>query len=83
MEQKDLKKLYESQGRTYEPTNIDGDWGGIRRYEVKQQDRTEEQGDAILSKCIGKPTDKKMSNATSLADFLVYGMKNYPSSAPW
>lgn len=79
MEQKDLKKLYESQGRTYEPTNIDGDWGGMRRYEVKQQNRTEEQGDAILSKCIGKPTDKKMSNATSLADFLVYGMKNYPS----
>ena len=79
MEQKDLKKLYESQGRTYEPTNIDGDWDGIRRYEVKQQERTEEQGDKILSKVIGKPTDKKMSDATSLADFLVYGMKNYPS----
>ena len=79
MEQKDLQKLYEGQGRKYEPTGIDGDWGGMRRYLVTQQDRTEEQGDKILSKVIGKPTDKKMSDATSLADFLVYGMKNYPS----
>ena len=79
MEQGDLKKLYESQGRKYEPTGIDGDWGGMRRYLVTQQDRTEEQGDKILSKCIGKPTDKKMSDATTLADFLIYGMKNYPS----
>ena len=79
MEQKDLKKLYEGQGRKYEPTGIDGDWGGMRRYLVTQQERTEEQGDKILSKVIGKPTDKKMSDATSLADFLVYGMKNYPS----
>lgn len=79
MEQGDLKKLYDGQGRKYEPTGIDGDWGGMRRYLVTQQDRTEEQGDKILSKVIGKPTDKKMSDATTLADFLVYGMKNYPS----
>lgn len=79
MEQGDLKKLYESQGRKYEPTNIDGDWGGMRRYLVTQQDRSEAQSDKILSKVIGKPNDKKMSDATTLADFLVYGMKNYPS----
>ena len=79
MDQESLKKLYDTQGREYEPTNIDGDWGGIRRYLVTQQDRGKDEESKILSKVIGKPTDKKMSNATALADFLVYGMKNYPS----
>jgi hypothetical protein len=79
MEQKDLKKLYASQNREYKPTGIDGDWGGIRRYYVTQQDRKEDQKDAILSKCLGQTDDKKMSDATSLADFLVWGMKKYPA----
>ncbi|MBT9584739.1 hypothetical protein IV102_15455 [bacterium] len=79
MDQASLKKLYDGQGREYEPTNIDGDWGGMRRYVVTQQDRGKDEDTKILSKCVGKPTDKKMSNATALADFLVYGMKNYPS----
>jgi len=79
MDQASLKKLYENQGREYEPTNIDGDWSGMRRYVVTQQDRDKDESDKILSKCVGKPTDKKMSNATALADFLVWGMKNYPS----
>lgn len=79
MDQESLKKLYEGQERKYEPTNIDGDWSGMRRYLVTQQERGKEDETKILSKCIGKPNDKKMSNATALADFLVYGMKNYPS----
>jgi hypothetical protein len=79
MDQASLKKLYDGQGREYEPTNIDGDWGGMRRYVVTQQDRGQDEDTKILSKCVGKPTDKKMSNATALADFLVYGIKNYPS----
>ena len=80
MDQPSLKKLYKSQNREYEPTNIDGDWGGIRRYLVTQQDkRTDAQENKILSKCLGQTDDKAMSNATTLADFLVYGMKNYPA----
>ncbi len=82
MDQKSLKKLYEGQGRKYEPTNIDGDWGGIRRYLVTKNDekRTEETKNEIQSKCLSKGTgDKAMSDATTLADFLVYGMKKYPA----
>ena len=80
MEQPALKKLYEGQGREYSPTNIDGDWGGIRRYLITQApERTEGNADKIMSKCIGKTNDKQMSQATTLADFLVYGMKNYPA----
>ena len=80
MDQKSLKKLYAGQGRQYKPTNIDGDWSGIRRYYVtKQDDRSEAQESKILSKNLGTTEDKQMSDATTLADFLVYGMKNYPS----
>lgn len=79
MPQGDLKKLYKSQGRKYEPTDIDGDWGGIRRYLVTQQERGEGQDNKILSKCLGQTDDKKMSAPTTLADFLVYGMKKYPA----
>ena len=46
---------------------------------VTQQERRDGQGGTIISNVIGHPTDKNMSDATSLADFLVYGMKNYPS----
>lgn len=80
MDQKDLKKLYAGQGRKYKPTGIDGDWAGVRRYFVtKQEDRTKAQDSKILSECVGKTNDKAMSNPTTLADFLVWGMKKYPS----
>lgn len=79
MDQKDLKKLYAGQNREYTPTGIDGDWSGVRRFYVTQQDRKEEQKSEILSKCLGQTDDKKMSDATSLADFLVWGMKKYPA----
>lgn len=79
MDQGSLKKLYQGQDRKYEPTNIDGDWGGIRRYHVTQQERTEENKTKILSECLGQTDDKRMSDATTLADFLVWGMKKYPA----
>jgi hypothetical protein len=80
MSQPALKQLYAGQGRKYEPTNIDGDWGGIRRYVVTQApDRTTKNEDKILSKCVDKIENRQMSNATTLADFLVYGMKEYPA----
>jgi hypothetical protein len=80
MEQGELKKLYATQGRKYKPTNIDGDWGGIRRYFVTKQDGSSKEAEkAILSKCLEKTDDKAMSNATTLADFLVWGMKKYPA----
>jgi hypothetical protein len=80
MEQSELKKLYGTQGRKYKPTNIDGDWGGIRRYYVtKQEDKGKDAETKIFSKCLQKTDDKAMSNPTTLADFLVWGMKKYPA----
>jgi hypothetical protein len=73
-------QLKEIEGSSYEPTNIDGDWSGIRRYVVKKDDPSDaaavKQINSILVENLG---EKDMSNPKTLADFLTWGIKNYPA----
>ncbi|HPZ08791.1 MAG TPA: clostripain-related cysteine peptidase, partial [Candidatus Eremiobacteraeota bacterium] len=78
--QEELKKINEKMGRPYEPTNIDGDWSGVRKYYVNR----DTPGDAGAVDRIDSPVledlgEKDMSSPDTLAEFLTWGIKNYPA----
>jgi hypothetical protein len=78
--QEKLKKICEEAGKPYEPTNVDGDWAGVRRYYVTGDDPSNpDQIMQINSPLIKDLKNKDMSNPSTLADFLIWGMKNYPA----
>jgi len=78
--QEELKEINKKHGRPYEPTNIDGDWHGVRRYYVHR----DKPGDVNAVEQINSPVlqdlgDVNMSEPKTLADFLTWGIKNYPA----
>ncbi|MEQ8191922.1 MAG: clostripain-related cysteine peptidase [Candidatus Eremiobacterota bacterium] len=78
--QEELKKINEKMGRPYEPTNIDGDWSGVRKYYV-HRDKPGDVGavDRIDSPVVEDLGPKDMSSPDTLAEFLTWGIKNYPA----
>ncbi len=78
--QEELKAINEKMGRPYEPTNIDGDWSGVRKYYV-HRDKPGDVGavDRIDSPVLEDLGQKDMSSADTLSEFLTWGIKNYPA----
>ncbi|MDQ7824517.1 MAG: clostripain-related cysteine peptidase [Candidatus Eremiobacteraeota bacterium] len=75
-----LKEINAQLGRPYEPTGIDGDWAGVRRYEVKKDDPADPGAvRQINSPAVADMKDADMSNPATLSDFLVWGVKKYPA----
>lgn len=77
-----LKKIYENKGYHYEPSKIDGDWSGIRRYYVtKQEEQASTDGStAIGSQCVETLAPQvHMADGTTLADFLIDSFEKYPA----
>jgi hypothetical protein len=79
--QDELKKINEKMGRPYEPTGIDGDWSGVRKYFVCR----DKPGDVAAVDQINSPIledlgVKDMSNPDTLAEFLTWGIKSYPAN---
>ncbi|NDD31325.1 MAG: hypothetical protein EB084_23995 [Proteobacteria bacterium] len=65
-------------GKSKERDGIDGDWAGVRRYEVRFTGETD--GSKIQSKVTEKlPSFTDMGSPGTLADFLKWGIKNYPA----
>ncbi len=82
LQQDKLEKIYDKKGYKYKPTDIDGDWSGLRRYYVTQHDAPADSpvNNPILSECTAKlPSDVHMCEATTLADSLIDAMKKYPA----
>jgi hypothetical protein len=80
MSQDKLKEVNEQLGRPYEPTNIDGDWSGVRRYVVQKDDPSNPQAvREINSPVVADLGGKDMSNPATLTDFLTWGIKKYPA----
>jgi len=80
LSQKKLREAGEGAGRPYEPSNIDGDWSGVRRYFVRKDDPADP--DAVLkinSPVVSDLGDVDMSSPKTLSDFITWGMKNYPA----
>lgn len=60
------------------PTRIDGDWVGVRRYECRFSGRDERH--KLRSKVVEElPGFTDMGAPNTLADFLQWGIKNYPA----
>lgn len=75
-----LKEINAELGRPYEPTNIDGDWSGVRRYHVMKDDPANPGAvREINSPVIADLGDVDMSNPKTLSDFVTWGIKNYPA----
>lgn len=77
--QSELKKAWQKRGRHFEPTDIDGDWSGVRRYHVTAAPKDGDPQKRIHSKAVERFDDLDMSKPTTLADFLVWGMRAYPA----
>lgn len=78
--QEKLKEISQGLGRPYEPTNVDGDWSGVRRYLVQKDDPCKpEQVRQINSPVVADLGEADMSDPKTLSDFLVWGIKNYPA----
>ena len=78
--QEELKEISKKHGRPYEPTNIDGDWSGVRRYYVQRDKPGDvEAVDQLNSPMLEDLGHVNMSESKTLADFLAWGIKNYPA----
>lgn len=80
LSQQKLMEAGENAGRPYEPSNIDGDWSGVRRYFVRRDDPADP--DAVMkinSPVVSDLGDVDMSSPKTLSDFITWGMKNYPA----
>jgi hypothetical protein len=76
-----LKEISEAAGNPYEPTNIDGDWSGVKRYVVMKDDPANPQAvRQINSPVVEDLGEKDMSDPATLRDFLAWGMKKYPAN---
>lgn len=74
MSRGDKKSIY---GKKREKTNMDGDWVGMRRYYItKAPAGARKLHSAVLSSDVDPPNHGK---ATSIADFVSWGMKKFPS----
>ncbi len=56
-------------------SNADGDWSGARRYLIGH----DVDEDTIGSEIVGNPGEVNMASALTLADFLKWGISNYPA----
>ncbi|MHC9541360.1 MAG: clostripain-related cysteine peptidase [Vulcanimicrobiota bacterium] len=75
-----LKEINEQVGRPYEPTNIDGDWSGVRRYVVQKDDPSNSQAvREINSPVFADLGEKDMSDPKTLSDFMTWGIQKYPA----
>lgn len=78
--QEELKEINKKHGRPYEPTDIDGDWHGVRRYFVERDKPGDvEAVDQLNSPMLEDLGDVNMSEPKTLSDFLTWGIKNYPA----
>jgi len=79
--QEKLKEIKEKMGAPcVEPTGVDGDWSGVRRYYVMR----DKPGDVEALKQLNSPVLEdlgtiNMSETGTLADFLSWGVKKYPA----
>jgi hypothetical protein len=79
--QEKLKEISIQLGRPYEPTNVDGDWSGVRRYAVMKDDPANPEAvRQINSPIVEDLGEKDMSDPRTLKDFLAWGIKNYPAN---
>lgn len=77
--QKKLEAIYKERNYDYEPTNVDGDWSGLRRFYVTKHDKVEDDR-KIYSECTAKlAEDVHMCEPTTLADCLIDSIKKYPA----
>ena len=61
------------------PTNIDGDWSGVRRYKVLHSDRRANSVRTYSSKLLDTLNSTNMADPDTLSDFLQWGARNYPA----
>lgn len=60
-------------------THLDGDWSGVRRYETRFLARAR-KGRNIAARVVDRlPPFTDMGSPNALADFLLWGIKNYPA----
>lgn len=78
--QEKLAKIYKDRNYDYQPTAIDGDWSGVRRFYVTKQEATPEGRGQIRSECTEKLSpDVHMADSTTIADCLIDAFKKYPA----
>lgn len=60
------------------PTNVDGDWSGVRRYLVKEDSDISETRD-FTSMLLDDLGNVNMADPTTLYDFICWGIKEFPA----
>jgi Clostripain family len=71
-------KLIKTMRPNTTPTNIDGDWSGVRRYLVKENPNISKKRDfqSIVLDDLG---NVNMADPTTLKDFISWGIEEFPS----
>ncbi len=61
------------------PTDIDGDWSGVRRYKVLHSGRRAKRYRVYRSELLDTLNATNMADPATLSDFLRWGVGNYPA----
>lgn len=61
------------------PTNIDGDWSGVRRYKVSHSIQGAKRLTKYRSELLAILDSTNMADPDTLSDFFLWGVRNYPA----